>query len=583
MPPAETIELAGQVGKNHVFSTVSAQHGEVQTTNLKPIFITLGLPPDAFKPEFRSASESETFDVAVGGGTLYPGIVWIFMGEDYIRLNLRTNELTGPTTIAGNWAKGTWPSTFARKIDAAITFTNSPNYIWFFRGEEYIVYNLATDQIETGPTAITAWSNWPETFIGGLDAGVAGCGNYEGIGWFFKGSEYIRYNNTTNTVDGEPRPIAGAWPGWPESFTSVDCAISGVGTESDIIYFLRGDQFIAYDLAADAVVGPPRQISTKLPALSMFLQHPQFFLVEAMQLKTYYGDISPGPPQGGTRSLDPRSSETYTIIVTRSETEVVSETMTVLDSQDSTLVENVNKSMNEEASNSQSAESYDYKFDSSFEGELSYTGLGGEVDASLSFQGSSNDVRKAAANAARNAIQTQVGRTEENRRQSTRVVAGTKEATSTLESTFTKSVNNPTEKPINIGVFQLFQEYLTFVVLSDVKVAFSNGAQPDIVPLSRLDVLVGRYTADPAQAELIKKAVVAELREVLNFQRKPIDVVKDVGGGRVEFDTELKSTFVVTNVDGTPRREIVVPGVVVEHYPFKQLTDAAVITEIDIG
>ena len=85
------------------------------------------------------------------------------------------------------------------------------------------------------------------------------------MAWLFKGSEYIRYNNNSGVgqVDVGPTPIAAAWRGWPESFAGVDCAISGVGADSDVIYFFYGEEFISYDLADDKVVTSPKPIQTQ--------------------------------------------------------------------------------------------------------------------------------------------------------------------------------------------------------------------------------------------------------------------------------------------------------------------------------
>ena len=59
-------------------------------------------------------------------------------------------------------------------------------------------------------------------------------------------------------VDGH-QTIQGAWPGWPEEFASgIDCAFYGAGTESETIYFLKGDQFMTYNLDVDRVTSEPR-------------------------------------------------------------------------------------------------------------------------------------------------------------------------------------------------------------------------------------------------------------------------------------------------------------------------------------
>ena len=73
------------------------------------------------------------------------------------------------------------------------------------------------------------------------------------------------------------------------------------------------------------------------------------------------------------------------------------------------------------------------------------------------------------------------------------------------------------------------------------------------------------------------------LQRVLDYRKRPVNIVKDVGGGRVEFDTEVKSIFPVTNTDGTLRREIAVQGVILGKSEFSLLTDAVLLTELEIG
>ena len=168
MSSDETIDMGGQVGQEQVFSTVSAQRGEVETFDLKPTFISLGLPLSAFKPEFRGSENTKTFDASIGGGTGFPGVVWFFTGEDYVRYDLRNQKLTGPATIAGNWGSGHWPPMFASGVDAVISFTNEPEFVWFFKGPTYIRYHLATDQLD-GPAPIAGnWNGFPESFAEGV-------------------------------------------------------------------------------------------------------------------------------------------------------------------------------------------------------------------------------------------------------------------------------------------------------------------------------------------------------------------------------------------------------------------------------
>lgn len=99
MPPDNQTELTGLAGTGHVLSTVPAQRGEVLSVDLKPAYTSLGLPPSTFTAEVQGARSGPILDAAVGGGTTYEGIVWIFMGEDYLRLDMRTNTLPGPVGV----------------------------------------------------------------------------------------------------------------------------------------------------------------------------------------------------------------------------------------------------------------------------------------------------------------------------------------------------------------------------------------------------------------------------------------------------------------------------------------------------
>jgi hypothetical protein len=170
MPREGRLELTGDVGEGHPFHTVTAQRGEVLTIDLKPIFVSLGLPRSAFSADVQGSVVGKVFDAAVGGGTIFPGVVWIFMGEDYLRLDLRANELDWQARIAASWGGGQWPSTFASGVDAAVSFTNQPEAAWFFKGSKYIRYNLMSDVVERGPVEIAPdWPGWPDSFGSGVE------------------------------------------------------------------------------------------------------------------------------------------------------------------------------------------------------------------------------------------------------------------------------------------------------------------------------------------------------------------------------------------------------------------------------
>ena len=115
-----------------------------------------------------------------------------------------------PRPIAGNWP-GMWPE----KIDAAICWPGNGK-AYFFKGDQYLRYDIAGDKTDAGyPRPIAGnWPGFPADFAAGVQAAAVW---NNGKAYFFKGSQYLRYDIAADKVDaGYPKPIAGNWPGfWP--------------------------------------------------------------------------------------------------------------------------------------------------------------------------------------------------------------------------------------------------------------------------------------------------------------------------------------------------------------------------------
>jgi matrix metalloproteinase-14 (membrane-inserted) len=123
--------------------------------------------------------------------------------------------------------------------------------IFFFKGNQYLSYDLSTGKVEPGfPKQIAAnWSGWPASWTSGVDAAV-NWGN--GKIFFFKGSEFLRFDFAANHVDpGFPKPIAGNWTGWPHSWDSgIDDAVNwGNGK----IFFFKSGEYLRFDIDDDRV------------------------------------------------------------------------------------------------------------------------------------------------------------------------------------------------------------------------------------------------------------------------------------------------------------------------------------------
>jgi len=164
--------------------------------------------------------------------------------------NLSSTDIVGVRQYYGS-------STFAGNRKAGVVWPNGK--IYFFNGAQYTRYDIANDRADSGfPATISAnWHNWPSTWTDGIDAGLD-WGN--GKAYFFHGSEYVRYDIAADQVDaGFPAPIAANWGNWPASWTSVDASVKW---NNGKVYFFRGSEYLRYDIATDRVdAGYPAPIS----------------------------------------------------------------------------------------------------------------------------------------------------------------------------------------------------------------------------------------------------------------------------------------------------------------------------------
>jgi hypothetical protein len=134
--------------------------------------------------------------------------------------------------------------------------------ILFFNGNKFVRYDKALDRMDSGyPKAMSGTiANWPASFTY-VDAATR-------IGskvYLFNQGNYIRYDVPSGVIDQQPRTIVGNWTGWPVSgWTSIDAALDyGNGK----IYFFKGSQYIRFDIATDKVDQAAKSIALGWPGL----------------------------------------------------------------------------------------------------------------------------------------------------------------------------------------------------------------------------------------------------------------------------------------------------------------------------
>ncbi|MVN75093.1 hypothetical protein GO988_02010 [Hymenobacter sp. HMF4947] len=150
-------------------------------------------------------------DGMLDGQGPYQGKVYFFKGNQYSRYDWAGNcqDAGYPQALSAWGLQGAFAS-----IDACMNgqLGYAP-YAYFLKGSQYMRYEWATDRLSEGyPRPLTAWG-LKGAFASGIDACVAGKGDYAGKSYLFKGDQYVRFDWKTGQVDADPQPILGNWPG----------------------------------------------------------------------------------------------------------------------------------------------------------------------------------------------------------------------------------------------------------------------------------------------------------------------------------------------------------------------------------
>ena len=192
------------------------------------------------------------FDTALNGQGSFAGKAYFFRDDLYVRYDWAANA-TDPDYPA-SLALWNLPAPFHTGVDAALNGRGIfRDKAYFFRGDQYVRYDWTTEEVE-GPSSLTAW-DLPADFVTGIDAVLEGRGPFLGKAYFFKANQYLRYDWTTQRVDpGYPASLD-AWA-LPGSFRrDVHATLNGEGPYQGYAYFFRGPFYIRYTWATEEVGG----------------------------------------------------------------------------------------------------------------------------------------------------------------------------------------------------------------------------------------------------------------------------------------------------------------------------------------
>lgn len=184
--------------------------------------------------------------------------VFFFRGGKYVRYEIdpttgaeTVNHDFYPRSIAEAWTA--MPASFAQGIDAVVPWPDGS--VYFFKGSKYVRWDATDDTVDPSfypHDTAEQWPALPASFAAGIDAAI----NWgDGRAFFFKGSKYVRYDIESDFVDHNiyPRDISDGWPDFPAAFKAgVDAAVNwGNGSA----YFFKGTQYLNYDMQGNAVRG----------------------------------------------------------------------------------------------------------------------------------------------------------------------------------------------------------------------------------------------------------------------------------------------------------------------------------------
>ncbi|MQL50001.1 hypothetical protein GEA64_19415 [Photorhabdus khanii] len=125
---------------------------------------------------------------------------YLFLGSENIKHNQKSYEadIGYPRPINNDWPD--LPIEFQRHIDDTI---NLNGYLYFFKGSQYIKFDIAKAKVIDGPKPII--EGWPglagTEFENGIDAATEWIDTKEDIVCFFKGKECIDYTVSSHTID----------------------------------------------------------------------------------------------------------------------------------------------------------------------------------------------------------------------------------------------------------------------------------------------------------------------------------------------------------------------------------------------
>jgi hypothetical protein len=180
------------------------------------------------------------FDTAV---TWNNGFAYFFKGDQVIRYEVATNQAAAAVETSTAFAN--WPPDFAGGITGAAVWAGGKAY--FFKAYRFARYDLASERIEDGfpQNVATEFHGLTDEFNASIDAVAIWP---SGRAYLFSGRNYVRMDTATNQPDADfPKPLS-TFVGYPAAWEKTTAVLVWAGGKA---FLKNGDQYIRYDIATE--------------------------------------------------------------------------------------------------------------------------------------------------------------------------------------------------------------------------------------------------------------------------------------------------------------------------------------------
>ena len=174
---------------------------------------------------------------------------YILKGSSYLRYDVEADRVDDgyPKEMTAGW-NGLSGTGFERDVDTVVDLGNGKAYL--FKGAQYLRVDQRTNSVDAPVRAIA--DGWPGLAELGFADSIQAAANWgNGKLFLFRGDAYVRYDVAADRADdGYPLSIADQWPGLAEAGFAADLDAAIVWPNRKAFFF-KGDRYLRYDVAAD--------------------------------------------------------------------------------------------------------------------------------------------------------------------------------------------------------------------------------------------------------------------------------------------------------------------------------------------